>query len=141
MGTLRCLACGDLIRPNARVPDQAYCSREECQRERRKLWQKNKRKTDGAYRENQAAAHEKWLLANPDYWKLYRDRHPDYAESNRLKQRERNSATRLGSIAKMDASSTNFSLNSGTYRISRSDPGDVAKMDAWIVKITVLSMA
>jgi len=89
---------------NHRLLNQQYCSRPECQRARKRRWQKEKLAKDSAYRENQAAAQKGWCRRNKDYWKEYRRRNPAYAERNRQKQRERNRRRRSGcEIAKMDA--------------------------------------
>jgi hypothetical protein len=40
MGIKRCLACGDPFPLRTQSPDQSYCSAPECQRQRRKLWQR-----------------------------------------------------------------------------------------------------
>ena len=139
MGLKRCLACGDLFRSLAQVPDQAYCFEPACQRERRKLWQREKRRADRDYRENQARAQQKWLDVHPGYWQRYRTEHPVYAQRNRELQHARNAARTETSIAKMDASAPLSPLPSGTYRLTRALTDEIAKMDAWIVKITLLS--
>lgn len=139
MGLKRCLACGDQFRSVPQVPAQAYCSQLACQRERRKLWQKGKRRTDKDYRENQARAQQKWLDVHPGYWQRYRAEHPAYAQRNRELQRGRNAARAETSIAKMDVSAPLSPLPSGTYRLTRALTDEIAKMDAWIVKITLLS--
>lgn len=54
MSTRRCLACGSQFRPLPLVPDQNHCSAPVCQRERRRLWQRLKRASDPAYRDNHA---------------------------------------------------------------------------------------
>lgn len=139
MGIKRCLACGDPFPLRAQAPDQSYCSSPECQRQRKRLWQREKRLTDGDYRENQARAQQKWLNGRLDYWQRYRAEHPDYTERNRERQRERSAASRAESIAKMDASRTASALASGTYRLTAIRAPGVAKMDSWIVEITVLT--
>ena len=139
MGIKRCLACGDPFPLRTQSPDQSYCSAIECQRQRRKLWQREKRQTDDDYRQNQARAQRTWLDSQPDYWQRYRAEHPDYTQRNREQQRVRSGAQRVGTIAKMDASKPAPALASGTYRLSAIAPKGVAKMDAWIVEITVLT--
>jgi hypothetical protein len=134
------MACSDPLPLNSRVPDQSYCSRTQCQRERRKFWQREKKLLDPAYRDAQAAAHKAWAERNVDYWHRYRERHPDYAERNRGQQRVRNASQRSDSpIAKMDASRPTFPLPSGTYRLQLKDAEGVAKMDVFTVEITVLT--
>jgi len=140
MGTKRCLACGDPLPLSSRVPDQSYCSRAQCQRERRKLWQREKKLLDPAYREAQAIAQKAWAERNVDYWHRYREQHPDYVDRNRTQQGARNASQRSRSpIAKMDASQPTLPLPSGTYRLELKDAGGVAKMDAFMVEITVLT--
>lgn len=137
----RCLACARLLQLVPQVPDQSYCSSEACQRERRKLWQRDKRQDDSAYQANQAKAQRAWSQRNPDYWKLYREAHPEYAERNRQQQQKRNLERRSGNIAKKNVSPAAPPLASGVYRLSAEGDGLIAKMAAWIVKITLISEA
>lgn len=139
MGPKRCLACADIFQPSPRVPAQNYCSRPECQRERRKLWQKEKRKADPDYRENQLQCQRRWREAHPDYWQHYRADHPGYVERNRSLQRGRNATQKVSQVAKMDSIQPSAALPSGTYSLRAIGPTGVAKMDAWIVKIVVLT--
>jgi hypothetical protein len=139
MGVKRCLACGDPFPLRAQSPEQSYCSASACQRQRRKLWQREKRQTDDDYRQNQARAQKKWLDGQPDYWQRYRANHPEYTKRNRENQRARSAGKRAGLLAKMDAPKPLVALASGTYRLSAIRPPGVAKMDAWIVEITVLT--
>jgi hypothetical protein len=142
MGIKRCLACGDPLPLNSRVPDQSYCSRPACQRERRKLWQRERRQLDPTYRENQAQAQTAWAQGHVDYWRRYRDQHPEYVDRNRAQQRARNAIQRSHQpIAKMDASPPSLPLPSGTYRMELKEAAGVAKMDAFTVEITVLTTA
>ena len=142
MGIKRCLACGDALPLNSRVPDQSYCARAECQRERRKLWQRERRQLDDAYRDKQARAQKAWSQGHADYWRRYRDQHPEYVDRNRTQQQARNAAQRRRpTVAKMDASPPTLPLPSGTYRLELKDPEGVAKMDAFTVEITVLTRA
>ena len=65
-------------------------------------------------------------------------------ERNREHQRERNlhrrgQDTGRLSIAKMDASMPKSSINPGRYLLSRVDNERIAKMDALIVEINVVS--
>lgn len=47
----------------------------------------------------------------------------------------------MRAIAKMDALAPQTSVTSGTYELVRVDPGGIAKMDALIVEIHVVSAA
>lgn len=139
MGLKRCFACADAFEPSGRVLAQNYCSRPECQRERRKLWQREKRRCDRDYRENQLQCQRRWREAHPDYWQQYRAEHPGYVERNRQQQHVRNAGRRVGAIAKMDAIASGTSPLSGTYYLRPVARGAIAKMDALLVRITVLT--
>ena len=142
----RCAACGDLFAPRRNVPDQKFCSKPECQRERRRRWQQEKLKQDPDYRANQAAAQKRWRERNPEYWRNYRQAHPEYTAHNREKQRERNrrrgqadTSPSPPSIAKMNEYQDKKVVVSGTYRlVPVTEPG-IAKMDEYLVKMHVLS--
>lgn len=85
-----CLGCGESFKRQGHVPGQKFCHQPECQRERKRLWQKEKLRNDDAYRANQESAQEKWAGKNPDYWKKYRAAHPGYTACNRQRQMKRN---------------------------------------------------
>jgi hypothetical protein len=135
----RCAACGQGFRPRAQNPHQRYCGMAACQRERRRCWQKSKLQSDGDYRANQAQAQRAWAGGHGDYWRAYRSAHPEYTDRNRLEQRRRDCRRRAARLAKMDASTSDHPVPSGTYRLVAAVDGDLAKMDAWTVKISVIS--
>jgi len=140
MQSMRCAACGLEFRPRRQVPEQRYCSSAVCQRERRRRWQAARLGSDADYRANQRAAQRAWSERHPEYWRTYRQAHPQYVERNRGLQRERDRAQGpQGELAKMDASTLAWPLPSGTYRLQAVGPGELAKMDAWTVEITVVS--
>jgi hypothetical protein len=136
----RCAACGTAFRPRAQVPQQRYCGLASCQRERRRRWQQIKLQSDADYRANQAQAQRAWAAGRGDYWREYRAKHPDYTDRNRLEQRRRDRHRRTARLAKMDASPSIHSVPSGTYRLVPEAEGDLAKKDAWTVRLTVISM-
>jgi hypothetical protein len=135
----RCAACGTALRPRAQVPQQRYCGQASCQRERRRRWQKSKLQDDVDDRANQVQAQRAWADGDAEYWRAYRANHPDYADRNRLEQRRRDRHRRAGRLAKMDASTPIHPVPSGTYRLVPEADGDLAKKDAWTVRITVIS--
>jgi len=126
----RCAACGRPFKALPQLPEQSYCSDEACQRERRKLWQRTRRTEDPDYRENQARAQEAWLARNPDYWRLYRARNPQYTQHNRERQRDRSRDRRGSDLAKMNEADVALLLSSGLYRLTVVAVSRVAKMDA-----------
>ena len=95
--------CRRLFLPNPRVKNHRYCNKKDCQRVRRKRWQRKKIKDDPQYEADQREGQQCWMEQNPDYWKQYRSRHPEYVESNRFSQRERDEKRRKRHLAKMDA--------------------------------------
>ena len=140
----RCAACGQAFRPRSQVPQQRYCGEVACQRERRGLWQRAQRASDADYRENQARAQRAWAARNRADWREYRREHPRYCERNReaarRRQRDRRQrAPATTEFAKMDASTLERGVPSGTYRLVSATAAEFAKMDAWMVEITVLS--
>jgi hypothetical protein len=113
--------CGG-VRPAARRSgrvrksrNQRYCSALTCQRVRRRRRQQAKRQSDADYRENQARAQRAWVERHRDYWRAYRRTHPQYCESNRLAARRRQRERRRGGA-------------------------QFAKMDAWVVEMTLISI-
>lgn len=140
MDSKLCAACGRLFRPRPQTPTQTYCPAHDCQRERRRRWQLAKRHHDPDYYDNQARAKQAWSRRNPDYWRQYRDAHPTYAVRNREMQRERNRRKKNRPIAKMDVSSAGPAsrLPSGIYCLMPLKDSGIAKMDGWMVEITML---
>ena len=131
-----CLACGLPFEVRPQTPTQRYCSSPDCQRRRRRDWHRKRMATDADYRENQARAQRAWAACHADYWRMYRSHHPDYSARNREQQKRRNATNR---IAKMDVCRRLTSVPSGIYALSPAPHKLIAKMDAWIVRITVLA--
>lgn len=92
--TRHCACCGKPFAPRPQVPDQAYCSSPDCQRARKRQWQRVKLQSDPDYRINQRAAQQAWSQRNQDYWRNYRDARPDYEQHNRELQRSRDARER-----------------------------------------------
>jgi hypothetical protein len=140
MESKRCAGCGESFHPRTQTPKQSYCASAACQRERRRRWQKARRQADPDYRENQARAQAAWATQHPNYWREYRRTHPEYGDRNRLLQKGRDARRPERSLAKMDASTRETSMPSGIYRLSPVTRDDLAKSDAWMVRITTVSM-
>ena len=47
-----CTHCGRLFAPDPRVKNQRYCGEKDCQRVRKRKWQKEKLATDDDYKAN-----------------------------------------------------------------------------------------
>jgi hypothetical protein len=56
--TRRCACCGKPFAPRPQVPDQACCAAPDCQRARKRQWQRAKLQSDPDYRSNQRAAQQ-----------------------------------------------------------------------------------
>ena len=132
-----CAACGRKFQPRPQTPRQRFCSDPDCQRERKRRWQSDKLSTDPDYRDNQARAQKAWNQRNPDYWREYRENHQAYVERNRDEQRKRNHRRRQA-IANMDVSIALPLPPTGIYRLIQIENNEIAKMDAWMVEITLL---
>ncbi len=70
MAKKRCKFCRCLFTLTKRNPDQMYCSKPDCQKTRKRRWQKKKMLEDEAYRLNQKDAQRRWTEKTPDYWKI-----------------------------------------------------------------------
>ncbi|MGH8522851.1 MAG: hypothetical protein ACREXY_01080 [Gammaproteobacteria bacterium] len=146
MGRERCVGCGDLFTPRRNVTHQRFCSDPECQRRRRARWQRAKLKQDPDYRANQAEAQRRWRERHPDYWREYRRSHPEYSARNREQQRQRNRRRSQPApsacsprFAKMEVCAEQTAVRSGTYWLTPVDKSGIAKMDAYLVKMQILS--
>jgi len=142
MQEIPCPNCNHFFIPRNKL--QTFCSKPDCQRTRKSLWQKTKLATDPDYKENQDLAQQKWLQDNPDYWKGYRQRNPDKTQRNRCLQKVRNlkrrgvkessKSSKTVGIAKMDSRKARPYALSGEYWIIPT----IAKMDA--VKIYIAAI-
>lgn len=137
MANKHCVGCGQSFQPRPQVPQQSYCAAPDCQRERRRQWQRLKLRTDPDYQDNQTRAQQAWIQRNPDYWRQYRASHQEYVERNRTLQQKRRAKAESVAIAKMDVSNPLSPLPSGIYHLSLVTDGGLAKMDVWTVEITV----
>lgn len=139
MTKLRCAHCGARFIPAPQVPNQAYCSKPDCQKERRRRWQKSKRQSDPDYRDNQLRAQKAWTNRNPDYWRLRRQNNPDYG--NPLSGGQDLGATESAKPSVKMAPSNpppilRKAWQDGVFRLTvLAEPDDV-KMDSWIVELS-----
>lgn len=135
----RCAACNKIFESIPQVKNQNYCSDPACQRERRRRSQIERR---SAIVKSNANGLQEPMHTSPNptmYWRRYRERNPDYAESNRNQQRVRNRKRREDRAANEAVSMPVSSLPSGRYRLSRVVADGIANEAFWIVEITVIS--
>ena len=118
MAKKRCKSCRCFFTLTKRNSDQKYCSRSECQKARKRRWQKKKLQGDETYRLNQKDAQRRWSEKTPDYWKNYRKNNPDYTLTNREKQLHRNRCRRATqSISREFARWTRYQIKTMTYQV------------------------
>ncbi len=100
---IRCAnpACRCHFIPNPRIKNQQYCNRKDCQRVRKRLWQRRKMKSD-----------------------------PDYVKTNLRLQKVRDDRRRDEHLAKMDALNNESAVKAGCYYIFSGEEMGLAKMDA-----------
>jgi hypothetical protein len=139
MTKLRCAHCGVRFTPAPQVTNQAYCSKPDCQKERRRQWQKSKLQSDPDYRDNQSRAQKAWTDRNPDYWRQHRQNSPDYG--NPLPGEQVSGAPAPGNQSvKMDSlnppQTLRKALQDGVFRLTVLAEPDGVKMDSWIVKLS-----
>lgn len=126
MNKAPCKNCGEFFPRSPRHKGQLYCKKQECRKAKKAEWQKEKMKTDLAYRAKQKEYQQNWARANPDYWKKYRSNNPESAQRNRILQKDRNrkrsvrkthSVSKMNTdmIAKMDASNSREIKLNGSY--------------------------
>jgi len=137
-----CKHCGKSFSPCPSVPHQQYCSNHECQRARKRLWQKQKLVKDVDYSENQKASQKAWRARHSEYMREYRKSSPGYVDRNRSQQRERNKRlrNRLPStpslpekssslIVKMDELHADIANITNPCQLLRVELGFIVKMD------------
>jgi hypothetical protein len=145
--TIKCKNGGHEVPANFRLKgNQQYCGDPECQRARKRAWQKNKMATDRKYRRTQSACLVRWRKEHAlhRYQKQYRENHPEYVEKNREQQRLRNDKRRqrvqltpLEKIVKMDTFQKQ-PIKSGFYWLSphaMDASQKIVKMDALLVEL------
>ena len=133
-----CAYCRRRYLKNPRVKRQSYCGKPDCQRARKRRWQRQKLATDPDYRLNQKDCMLRWRQRHPHYWQHYRRSHKSYTVQNRMLQRIRN-LNRLNRplIAKMDPIKADKSILPGIYYILRKCR-QIAKVDAIFQKVLIL---
>ncbi|MDD2469086.1 MAG: hypothetical protein PHI97_34395 [Desulfobulbus sp.] len=113
-----CNACHRIQPVNPRNPKQEYCNRADCQRARKREWQRKKRAADPDYRQNQIDCQKRWREQHPHYWREYR------------KKKKGSPPPPDPPAAKMDGSIQNFHIFPGKYILAPIH-GQNIKMDAF----------
>jgi len=136
-GKIQCAAphCGRIFEPDPRVKNQRYCSNKDCQRARKRKWQKQKLTNDPDYKANQRDCQHEWHQRHPGYHKKYRQDHPSYCKRNTLLQEYRNAKARM--IAKMDEFKPAPPKEPGAFYLLPL----IAKMDASPQKVLLIPIS
>lgn len=129
MSRRQCAACGQYFTTRPQSPDQRFCSKPECQQERRRLTRLSHKQADPAAAAELARA---WAGLHPDYWKRSREDHPGTIERNRAQQKRRNPKRHADTAAAADV------LPSGRYLLTPVDVMGDCKGNAYLVEILVL---
>jgi hypothetical protein len=109
MKDLRCRYCQQVFQPSAYHPEQRVCNQLACQRQRQRDYHRQKIASDPVYRQVCLDSPRKWRRAHPDYWKQYRQSHPQHVERNRRQQRLRDQKRQLENLANNNLASHNMS--------------------------------
>ena len=143
--TFICKHCGEEKPANPRLKgNQKFCSDAACQRARKADWHTRAMATDALYRAQQLDCLKQWRKHRPldHYQRQYRQKHPEYVEDNRKKQRIRNQKRRKTQeiIVKIDALDR---LKSDTYLMTpftMDASGKIVKMDTLLVELKSLQL-
>lgn len=112
MPSRKCLACGQYFKPCPQTREQRYCSKTECQRERRRRTKVTQRHSDSEFNS---------LLPTPAP-----------APGNTLST---NCPVFSGQLETIDTGQ----LPPGRYLLTRIDGDGIAKGHAWLAEIRILS--
>lgn len=129
MSRRQCAACGRYFTTRPQSPDQKFCSKPACQRERRRLTKLSHKQADPAAAAELARA---WAGLHPDYWKRYREDHPGSIEGKRAQRKQRNRKRSAGTGA------ADGVLPSGRYLLTPLDVMGDCNGNAYLVEILVL---
>jgi hypothetical protein len=138
MSQIRCVNCSALFTITPQVPNQTYCSKDACQKKRRKEWQKKKRKIDQDYKDNQYRAQKAWADRNPEYWRMYRKKivaSQNTKSTPKSNYEEISKKTRPSNPNSKELKGKGILLNDGIFSLRVIDKPN-SKMDVWIVEIT-----
>ncbi len=127
MAEMVCASCNRLFPLRPQSPTQTFCSDLDCQRERRRRWNKAKLASDPDYRANQLAAQQAWHARNPGYWQTYR----------RRRGPETPSRPPDASPANSDASFCGADAGAGMYWMEIRTPGVNGHALMWRVELTL----
>jgi hypothetical protein len=143
-----CQGCRKLKLKNPRIKtNQNYCGRKKCQQARKNAWERQMLKKDPVFKKERNRQKALWRENRPghQYQREYRQINIEYAETNRLQQRNRyqnapktTSENSQSKIVKTDALTSGSLIQCGLYKIVpyQTHLGrNIVKTDALIVEI------
>jgi hypothetical protein len=99
MSERRCRYCQQTFQTSKYQPQQTVCGQRLCQQRRRSEYRRRKLAADCEYRQVCRDSAHKWRERNRDYWKGYREQHPESVARNREQQQARDRRQRLLNLA------------------------------------------
>ena len=120
MGIRQCRYCERSFQPSKFQPRQSVCGDTACQRRRRADYHRQKIAADPEYRQVCLDSPQKWRSRNPEYWRQYREQHPQAVERNRQQQHVRDQKQRLRDLANNNSA---FDLKHSAAEIWLLGPG------------------
>jgi hypothetical protein len=148
ISTFICIRCGKELPRNPHIKrGQNYCGAKECQRARKRKWDKDRYNSDTAYKYKRLSSQKIWRKKRPShkYQKNYRMMRPEYVNRNRELQRNRNEKRKKfkqkdieGMIVNTDALFTQPLMN-GTYALMQvTKGGKIVNTDTLMVRMQIL---
>ncbi|MGA9295101.1 MAG: hypothetical protein WCE54_16140 [Ignavibacteriaceae bacterium] len=141
---IKCCHCREKVKANPRLKgNQEYCSKDDCQRARKRLSKQERTNRDELFRKKQIEYGKQWRKEKPShkYMAQYRRDHPDYVQKNRQKQKKRNETRRhrekTAKIVKVDTLLAT-PRKTKTYQMtsfSRDSSGKIVKVDTLMVQL------
>lgn len=92
---IRCRYCRSRFHPDPRCKNPIACSNPKCQRKRKYVSHKRWCDRNPDVKADRHAVSRAWFAMRPGFWQDYRRKHPEQAECNRRKQRERRKRRRV----------------------------------------------
>ena len=88
MNKKRCKNCGHKFSSPKHISKQQYCSKAECQKIRKKEWNRRKAKRDKGYKAYRKEIQNKWRAKNPHYWRRYKENAVQNEATNKIKHKK-----------------------------------------------------
>jgi len=137
MGERRCRYCEKTFPLSKYQPQQTVCSDADCQKRRRTEYRQQKLKTDEEYLQVCRDSSRKGRSRNPEYWKRYREKHPDTVARNREKQQGRDGKQRLLDLAN-NTSALDLKHSAAAVWLLNGEAADLANNNSVSGKVFVI---